>query len=141
MLTKVFILDLLIPRKSNLIEFIFSEDHDGKISPSEAKFFEKAENISIQQLKHFWEIADSSRQGFLTPREFSVMCRLISAFQNEPQAILSHTLIQNPPKALAKFYGISNQPPKLDPPTTEEIQKYDQLFLSIDPQKTGFVDG
>ncbi|KAI9115745.1 hypothetical protein K1719_013414 [Acacia pycnantha] len=57
-------------------------DGDGRLTGSDAITFFSMSNLSRQDLKQVWAIADSKRQGFLGFKEFIIAMQLISSVQS-----------------------------------------------------------
>jgi EH domain-containing protein 1 len=56
-------------------------DSDGRITGNDATKFFALSNLSRQDLKHVWAIADSKRQGYLGFKEFIASMQLVSLAQ------------------------------------------------------------
>ncbi|CAL0310861.1 unnamed protein product [Lupinus luteus] len=58
------------------------EDGDGRFTGNDATKFFAISNLSRQELKQVWAIADSKRQGYLDFKEFVIAMQLISLAQS-----------------------------------------------------------
>ncbi|KAK4765203.1 hypothetical protein SAY86_026293 [Trapa natans] len=61
---------------------IADADGDGRVTGNDATKFFSMSNLSRQELKQVWAIADSKRQGFLGLNEFIVAMQLVSLAQS-----------------------------------------------------------
>ncbi|KEH33921.1 EH domain-containing protein 1 [Medicago truncatula] len=78
-------------------------DGDGRFTGTEATKFFAMSNLSRQELKQVWAIADSKREGYLGFKEFVISMQLVSLGQSGhsiTQDLLTSDLIKNvkPPK-------------------------------------------
>ncbi|CAN8268959.1 unnamed protein product [Cochlearia groenlandica] len=74
--------------------FRFSDsDGDGRITGNDAIKFFSMSNLSRQELKQVWAIADSKRQGYLGFKEFIVAMQLVSLAQTGHE--ISHEILRS----------------------------------------------
>jgi len=128
-------------------------DRDGKVSGKEGAPFLRRSELSDKTLEKIWEVADSQAAGVLGPREFAIAMRLVAHAQNAVNAQKRNnpnTPVVDPEIKIGNIKNVTSLPnfkdivkPVMFPSafSSEDILKYDQLFLSADTNKDGFVDG
>ncbi|KAI3769156.1 hypothetical protein L6452_00256 [Arctium lappa] len=103
-------------------------DGDGRITGADATKFFAMSNLSRQDLKQVWAIADSKRQGFLAFKEFVMAMQLISLAQ------AGHTLS-------ADFLNSDINIEELKPPVMDGLDhllsKAKKHSKSYDPEMNG----
>jgi len=114
-------------------------DRDGKISGGEGAPFLRKSGLPDNLLERIWDLADSSKTGYLQPREFAIAMRLVTLAQEGKPVELQyvHNVSGLPRFADIPFPIASSMPPF----TEQEIFKYDNLFLQADSNQDGFIDG
>ncbi|KAL2316714.1 hypothetical protein Fmac_030590 [Flemingia macrophylla] len=103
---------------------IADSDSDGRITGSDATKFFAMSNLSRQDLKQVWSIADSKRQGYLGFTEFIIAMQLVSLAQSGHS--ITHDLLNSDVD-----FG------NLNPPTMDGL---DILLVSLS-SVTSIIDG
>ncbi|XP_020202097.1 EH domain-containing protein 1 [Cajanus cajan] len=85
---------------------IADSDNDGRITGSDATKFFAMSNLSRQDLKQVWSIADSKRQGYLGFTEFIIAMQLVSLAQS------GHSITQDLLTSDVDFRNL--KPPTMD---------------------------
>ncbi|TYI58022.1 hypothetical protein E1A91_D11G323000v1 [Gossypium mustelinum] len=101
---------------------VADSDNDGRVTGNNAINFLSMSNLSRQELKQVWAIADSKRQGYLGFKEFVIAMQLVSLVQDGNE--LSHDIL----KGDVDFENV--KPPKMEG-LDELIQRYLSNVTSI----------
>ncbi|MBA0859047.1 hypothetical protein Goshw_002777, partial [Gossypium schwendimanii] len=101
---------------------VADSDNDGRVTGNNAIKFLSMSNLSRQELKQVWAIADSKRQGYLGFKEFVIAMQLVSLVQDGNE--LSHDIL----KGDVDFENV--KPPKMEG-LDELIQRYLSNVTSI----------
>ncbi|KAG4122787.1 hypothetical protein ERO13_D11G288300v2 [Gossypium hirsutum] len=107
---------------------VADSDNDGRVTGNNAINFLSMSNLSRQELKQVWAIADSKRQGYLGFKEFVIAMQLVSLVQDGNE--LSHEIL----KGDVDFENV--KPPKMEG-LDELIQKKKDPSNSSKPDSNG----
>ncbi|PPS18950.1 hypothetical protein GOBAR_AA01596 [Gossypium barbadense] len=107
---------------------VADSDNDGRVTGNNAISFLSMSNLSRQELKQVWAIADSKRQGYLGFKEFVIAMQLVSLVQDGNE--LSHDIL----KGDVDFENV--KPPKMEG-LDELIQKKKDPSNSSKPDSDG----
>ncbi|TYI03221.1 hypothetical protein ES332_A11G321500v1 [Gossypium tomentosum] len=107
---------------------VADSDNDGRVTGNNAISFLSMSNLSRQELKQVWAIADSKRQGYLGFKEFVIAMQLVSLVQDGNE--LSHDILMGD----VDFENV--KPPKMEG-LDELIQKKKDPSNSSKPDSDG----